>query len=753
MKAQLTTCPPVHTGPFPKTILLHLWVCLALWVASAPPLNAQTPTCTPVFYGFGPGVTVTPVNVPAGTLDRDKTTLCGVYSDFLADYVTDAGTGAKRVLAVKRNTHGCNGQCTVSEQIAYAMLITVGVGDQAFFDAFLTYFQSQKNSRGLMHWLLDPNGTPHEVRSATDADLDIAYALILADVAWPGFGYKEEAVTLINNLYQYSVDSQFRLLPADLVNLPGHDPFELNPGYFSPAYDLPFSVATGESGWLNVRAKSYAILSGIQHPTTGLVPDWTDLNGQQHGEEVKDKYFHDAVRMPWRVGLDYLLTGSPNALTLLQKMETHIKNLHPDYRTAWNKTGAYNPIDRTQGFIGNSPNAAMISPVLVGMMATNDPAFIQEGWMWMRDKNHDDTFNTALKAISMLTISGHMPLPNVSTPPQSSLPDPLAYFPFTGNTEDAAGTHNLINIGAQPAPGHDGTTNGAYTFNGTGNYMKTADANNAFDNQGAFSASIWIKPTLAFNQDTPLQPILEKGELNNTWWESWGLQYFQGSIRGFVRPAQHQWQRVEAAYPIDLQAGQWTHLGLTYTENDGIGQSALTLYVNGAPVSTSHGPAQPSSDNGDPLRVGFGGWTSPAYHFSGTLDELAFWPTALTGEDVLKIYQGNALLKAVPAPPPTARLHTDVHQQAIPATFSVGTPYPNPFAGHTTLPLQLTQDARVQVRLYDVQGKLRLTRPPKTYEAGTHLLHLEGDLLPTGTYLIVLQSGSQTYTSSVTRIR
>ncbi len=113
---------------------------------------------------------------------------------------------------------------TPSEAMGYGMLIAAAMGDKTAFDKFWGYVQTKLVS-GLMDWREDQHG------SASDADFDIAYALLMADAQWPG-SYKTAASSMISAL---SGD-----LKGSVVT--GGNMFQsvYNPSYFTPAWFRKF---------------------------------------------------------------------------------------------------------------------------------------------------------------------------------------------------------------------------------------------------------------------------------------------------------------------------------------------------------------------------------------------------------------------------------------------------------------------------------------------------------------------------------
>ena len=110
------------------------------------------------------------------------------------------------------NSSGAEVNSTVSEGIAYGMLLSVYADDQPTFDKLWQYSQKWLDGNGLMNWYINAAGTQAlGTGAASDADEDMAYALIAADARWGGKGslttnYIDLAKTLIGKIWQYEVD-------------------------------------------------------------------------------------------------------------------------------------------------------------------------------------------------------------------------------------------------------------------------------------------------------------------------------------------------------------------------------------------------------------------------------------------------------------------------------------------------------------------------------------------------------------------
>jgi endo-1,4-beta-D-glucanase Y len=221
---------------------------------------------------------------------------------------------------------------TVSEGIAYGMIIAVMFDDQPLFDGFWTYARCFSNKSGLMDWYIAPDGQkPLAVGAASDADEDMAWALIMADRQWGGGGslgesYASIARRLIDAIYTTEVDhARFAdmFLPGD--DWRGKDVF--NPSYFAPNQYRTFGEFSGNTqGWQRVIDRGYQILESSlndasQNRSNGLVPAWCDSRGTpvEAFPGAMTNYQYDSARTPFRIAQDFALSKDARARAYLAR--------------------------------------------------------------------------------------------------------------------------------------------------------------------------------------------------------------------------------------------------------------------------------------------------------------------------------------------------------------------------------------------------------------------------------------------------
>ncbi len=259
-----------------------------------------------------------------------------MYAQWKANNVTS--DGAKGFRRVKRpNEPGLEKNSTVSEGIAYGMLLAVYMDDQALFDDLWQYEQQFLDKTGLMHWYIKADGSgvgsdPSGAGPATDADEDMAFALVMADKQWGGQGklkskYIDIAKGQITAIWNNEVHDYQYLKPWPDNGLPA-----VNLSYFAPAFYKVFAKVdtANAANWKKLTDTMYNVLettlnAGNGNTDNGLVPAWSDTSGKPNGGAFGSggasptNYQYDSCRMPFRIGLDYCWNGDTRAQAYVTK--------------------------------------------------------------------------------------------------------------------------------------------------------------------------------------------------------------------------------------------------------------------------------------------------------------------------------------------------------------------------------------------------------------------------------------------------
>ncbi|MGC4088350.1 MAG: glycosyl hydrolase family 8 [Polyangiaceae bacterium] len=271
------------------------------------------------------------------------------YTSWKNAFVTSSGAGGG--LRVKRP--GSTADDTVSEGIAYGMLAAAYMNDRPTFDGLWLYARNHFDNNKLMHWQINADGSVKSMGSATDADEDMAWALLVAFRQFADGSYLVAAKAMIDAMYSTEIGSDGMLKPGDGWG----NTLETYPDYFSPAYFRVFATVSDNSNWSGaILDRNYAILKAVTG-TYGLVPDKTTSTYQ-----IATKYSYDACRTPWRIAMDYCFNGEPRAKEYLDKIGPFFNNIG-----ATNIVDGYDPASGSP--TGGPKNMAFIGPAGVAGMA------------------------------------------------------------------------------------------------------------------------------------------------------------------------------------------------------------------------------------------------------------------------------------------------------------------------------------------------------------------------------------------------
>ena len=91
----------------------------------------------------------------------------------------------------------------------------------------------------------------------------------------------------------------------------------------------------------------------------------------------------------------------------------------------------------------------------------------------------------------------------------------------------------------------------------------------------------------------------------------------------------------------------------------------------------------------------------------------------------------------------------DLQAYLAPSEFALSSSYPNPFNPSTSMDLSLNESGYVSVKVYNVMGQVVSTLVDGNMDAGYHTLTWNADNMPSGMYLVRVQSGSNVETQKL----
>ncbi len=423
--------------------------------------------------------------------------IINAYNKWYADCVTSYGAGG--FLRLQRpNDSGLAIDSTVSEGIGYAMVIAVYMNDQNLFNKIWQYEQLHLDTNSLMNWYIDASGATDGTGGATDADEDMAWALLMAAKQWPtgtigGTSYQTLAVAQINKIYTTETSGQ---------TIIGGDSFTpINPSYFDPAYYREFEKATGQTGWTIVAANCYTVLNnnlsqGYGNANNGLDSAWcTSAGVSTNTNNPPYNYQYDACRTPFRIAEDYVWFGTTTAQTYLNLTSAFFSaigaaNIVDGYQLNGTPnpqlptmTLFQNPGTQSAAFVGPAGVGGMISRTyqsymdntyadLVGLKLLVGGTYYDESWTVMSLLMLSDNFLD----YNLYPITGATPTatPVIPTFTPTVTPTATVYTPFTSLYVNAGGPQYVSGTTGVTWVADQAYTAGSWGYTGTTSVGTTA---------------------------------------------------------------------------------------------------------------------------------------------------------------------------------------------------------------------------------------------------------------------------------------
>jgi len=279
-----------------------------------------------------------------------------------------------------------------------------------------------------MNWYIAADGNTASQNSvgqdgngaATDADEDMAFALVMADKQWGGQGslsksYLDSAKQLLGDIWKYEIDNN--RLPKNGSSWGGDD--DLNISYFAPAYYRVFAKVSGEQRWgKDVVDYVYTVINNNLtdsngNKSNGLVPAFSKSDGSPanppQGQSLAFNYQYDSCRTPFRIGLDACWANEQRAKDYVAKTSSFFGALGASKIVdGYELNGSPKPQfpDKFGGL-----SAAFIGPAGVGAMSSPaNQSFVEDVWgllkqnnMWCGGQYYDESWTM----LSMLMLSGN----------------------------------------------------------------------------------------------------------------------------------------------------------------------------------------------------------------------------------------------------------------------------------------------------------------------------------------------------------
>lgn len=326
-----------------------------------------------------------------------------------------------------------------SRFIGHGMLITslvAGHDPQAkqYFDGLFRYFLAHQSALtpGLMAWYQDERCQDmFDSQSDSEGDLDIAYALMLADKQWGSCGevdYAARARWVIDAITRGDMHREGRyMLLGDSVAPTDARYDTTRPSAFMPGHLRGFEQFMQQAWWVQVVDNGYWLLDYVQtthSQVTGLLPnvivaadsDEPRPQAPQTSRAAKDDRFGMRTSLvPLRIGTDYVAYGDARAKRVLERMNTFVKG------DAVGEPSRIAPGYALSGEPSLGPGSMLFTAPL-GVAAMTDAKhqdWLNRLWDRIEAAASEGYAPDSVRLLSMLVMSGNWWVPD-------RLPDPCA---------------------------------------------------------------------------------------------------------------------------------------------------------------------------------------------------------------------------------------------------------------------------------------------------------------------------------------
>ena len=358
-----------------------------------------------------------------------------LWESYKKTYVDDAG----------RTYDPSRDNITTSEGQSYTMLRAVLVDDKETFDKSFKWTQKNlaRENDSLFAWKYGKrsDGTYGILagggyNTASDADTDIALSLIFAYSRWQEPQYLKSAVNIINDIWDLEVIpvGGKPYLAANNVEKNYDKQFiVLNPSYYAPYAYRIFSKIDQSHPWMELVDTSYDVITESigsnldKSASAELIPDWVVLDtisgkiSALQGTDLTTNYSYDAMRLPWRLALDWKWNKEPRAKAILSRNKFLLED--------WQKNERLNSTYDHSGAVIHKNESPAIYGGTIGYFLVTDPSIAKEiyrkkllilfdpnnntwkeslsyyddNWVWFGMALYNDQFTDLTKHISFLS--------------------------------------------------------------------------------------------------------------------------------------------------------------------------------------------------------------------------------------------------------------------------------------------------------------------------------------------------------------
>lgn len=307
----------------------------------------------------------------------------------------------------------------------------------------------------------------------------------------------------------------------------------------------------------------------------------------------------------------------------------------------------------------------------------------------------------------------------------------VAHYKFNGNAADSSGFGNDGEVvGATLAADRFGNLNEAYVFDGD-DYINFNSSDSIEFGKKDFSFSLWFR---AVNDDRGQYQILRKGNDHATLNEArWAIELIEdGKLRVIFEDAENEFNTLVANGQNQFLDEQWHHLVAVFDRD-----SSLRVYVDNELDLQDMGiksfSGHLTNDISYNLYAGRDNTGNSAKGYMGSLDDIRIYSYALGEGAILQLYEGND----------NVRVSNEEEIIVTPKVFKLDQNYPNPFNPSTRINFSLEKPGFVELKVYDITGRLISTIVSDSKTSGNHSVVFNGANLASGIYIYELKANGR----------
>ena len=320
-----------------------------------------------------------------------------------------------------------------SEGMSYGMMIAVQLDHKAELDAlwnwaktFMAHPDPADPVHGYFSWQMKPNGKVMDPMPAPDGEEYFVTALYFADARWGSgkgiYDYRAEADQLLRDMRSRAdmpvpggapVASLFNREQKQVRFTPNTADYISNGDHTDPSYHLPaFYEVWSRVGprseaefWQQATRISRDFWARAANPTTGLVPDYAEFDGQpkpRKGDAAGGDFRYDAWRAAMNWAVDYAWwAADPREVERSNRLQAFF-----DERGLWTYVNRYHldgrPIEKERSLGLAATNA------VTSLAATDARAwrFVDELWSARTPRGTWRYYDGMLYLMALLHVSG-----------------------------------------------------------------------------------------------------------------------------------------------------------------------------------------------------------------------------------------------------------------------------------------------------------------------------------------------------------